>query len=85
MTAADTVLQQFEAIRRSGKTNMMDQGLVQRIAYEAEYYQLVTWIEDHDEGKYIEMAKLSQEVGYGDMENLPVDSVPEAIILEMEL
>jgi len=41
------VIAQYEAIRRSGLTNMFDKNMVQRIAYENEFYTLVTAIADN--------------------------------------
>lgn len=35
------------AIRDTGRTNMLDVPMVQRIAYELEYFDLVMFIEEH--------------------------------------
>jgi hypothetical protein len=43
----DTVREQILAIRDSGLTNMFDVNMVQRLAYEREYYELVLWLEGH--------------------------------------
>ena len=40
------IIAQYEAIRRLGQTNMFDKNMVQRIAYENRFYELVTAIED---------------------------------------
>ena len=40
------VIAQFEAVRQLGQTNMFDRNMVQRIAYENGFYELVTAIED---------------------------------------
>lgn len=40
------VIAQYEAIRRLGQTNMFDKNMVQRIAYENEFYELVEAIEE---------------------------------------
>ena len=43
----DTVRQQILAIRDSGLTNMFDVMMVQRLAYDKGYYELVCYLEDH--------------------------------------
>jgi hypothetical protein len=66
-----TVLQQQEAIRRSGRTNMLDVSAVQRIAYEAGFHELVTWIEQHSHTEYVDMASQASQQFRG--EDLDVD------------
>lgn len=43
------------AVRKTGKTNMFDAAAVQRIAYEMELFETVTFIEDHPKeyGRFI--------------------------------
>ena len=41
----DKVKEQILAVRDTGLTNMFDLRAVQRIAYEMEFYELVTFIE----------------------------------------
>jgi hypothetical protein len=41
------VKEQILAIRDTGLTNMFDLPVVQRLAYERDFYELVCWIEDH--------------------------------------
>lgn len=43
----DIVREQILAIRDSGRTNMFDTNVVQRLAYENGYYELVCYIEEH--------------------------------------
>ena len=43
----DIVREQILAIRDSGRTNMFDTNMVQRLAYENGYYELVCYIEEH--------------------------------------
>ena len=38
---------QILAIRDTGLTNMFDIGMVQRLAYERDFYELVLYLEDH--------------------------------------
>ncbi|AGM11869.1 hypothetical protein DNAM5_6 [Haloarcula californiae tailed virus 1] len=73
---------QFEAVRRSGKTNMLDKTTVQRIAYECEYFELVNFIEDADNGQYME--RLEQAADWFDnrQAGLPVEPVPETVTFE---
>ena len=42
-----TAWEQFLSIRDSGATNMFDFNMVQRLAYEQDYYELVNWMEEH--------------------------------------
>ena len=41
------VKEQIIAVRDSGKTNMFDTNMVQRIAFDNNYYELVMYIEEH--------------------------------------
>lgn len=41
------VMEGLEAVRLSGKTNMLDAPLVQRLAFEMDYVETVLWMEDH--------------------------------------
>ena len=82
--ATDQTLQEFEAIRRTGKTNMLEKGTVQKIAYECDYHSLVTYIEDHDNVKYLEMAEMAAKLYRGEDLHL-VDPVPDEITFEVSL
>lgn len=46
------IIEQILAIRDSGRTNMLDTIMVQRIAYDQGYYDLVVFMEEHRE-KYV--------------------------------
>ena len=43
----ETILNQILAIRETGLTNMFDIPMVQRLAFDRGFYELVTWLEDH--------------------------------------
>ena len=43
----DIVREQILSIRDSGHVNMFDTNMVQRLAYEKEYYELVCYVEEH--------------------------------------
>ncbi len=43
----DKVKEQILEIRDSGVTNMFDVTMVQRIAYERDFYELVLYLEEH--------------------------------------
>ena len=43
----EKVKEQILAIRDTGLTNMFDLPVVQRLAYERDYFELVTFLEDH--------------------------------------
>ncbi len=47
VTVPAEVLKGLEHVRRSGKTNMLDRLTVQYLAYHAEYFETVLWIEDN--------------------------------------
>ena len=83
--ASDKVMQQLEAVRRSGTTNMMDVNKVQVIAYKSDYYELVCFIEDSKPGEVIRALQQGVELGYREMDELPVDPVPERMTVEVDL
>ena len=37
----------IEAVRLSGKTNMLDAPMVQRLAFDMEHFETVVWMEEH--------------------------------------
>ncbi len=41
------IKEQILAMRDTGLTNMFDIGMVQRLAYERDFYELVLYLEDH--------------------------------------
>ena len=43
----ETIRNQILAIRDTGLTNMFDVHMVQRLAFERGFYELVTFIEEH--------------------------------------
>ena len=43
----ETIKKQILAIRDTGLTNMFDMNMVQRLAYERNFYELVAFIEEH--------------------------------------
>ena len=43
----DSVREQILTIRDTGLTNMFDIPIVQRLAYDREFYELVCWLEEH--------------------------------------
>ena len=43
----ETIRNQILAIRDMGLTNMFDVHMVQRLAYERNYFELVTFLEEH--------------------------------------
>jgi len=49
---SETVREQILKIRDTGLTNMFDLNTVQRIAYEMDFNELVTFIEE-ERGKYV--------------------------------
>jgi len=55
----EAVLSGIEAVRLSGKTNMLDIQMVQKIAFDMEYFEAVLWIEDN-----IELYKLGIFAGF---------------------
>ena len=43
----ETIKKQILAIRDTGLTNMFDTNMVQRLAYERNYFELVIFLEEH--------------------------------------
>ena len=43
----EKVKEQILAIRDTGLTNMFDIPMVQRLAFDRDFYELVLWLEDH--------------------------------------
>jgi len=43
----EKIREQILAIRDTGLTNMFDLPMVQRLAYERDFFELVSWLEDH--------------------------------------
>lgn len=43
----ETIKKQILAIRDTGLTNMFDVHMVQRLAYERNYFELVVFLEEH--------------------------------------
>ena len=41
------IKEQILAIRDAGRMNMFDVNMVQRLAFERDFYELVCWLEDH--------------------------------------
>ena len=54
-TRTEKIKEQILAIRDTGRTNMLDSNMVQVIANEMNFFELVIFIEDHREeyGKFI--------------------------------
>lgn len=63
----EKVRDQILAIRDTGLTNMFDLPVVQRLAYERGYYELVCWIEEHrkEYARFIMTGEAEQEDGNG--------------------
>ena len=47
MIMTDKVFRQLMDIRSGGKSNMLDVNMVRRLAFDAGYYELVMYIEEH--------------------------------------
>ena len=56
----DKVREQILAIRDTGLTNMFDISMVQRLAYERDFYDLVLWLEDHKK-EYVRFIMYGEE------------------------
>ena len=63
----EKVREQILAIRDTGLTNMFDLPMVQRLAYERGYYELVCWLEKHrkEYARFIMTGEAEQEDGNG--------------------
>ena len=60
MVMTDKVFRQIMDIRDSGLTNMYDINMVQRLAYERDYFELVNYIEEN-KGKYVHFISYGRE------------------------
>ena len=54
------VKEQILAIRDTGLTNMFDLPVVQRLAYERDFYELVCWLEDHQK-EYVRFIRTGED------------------------
>ena len=63
----EKVREQILAIRDTGLTNMFDLPVVQRLAYDRGYYELVCWMEDHRKEyvRFIMTGKTGREADNG--------------------
>ena len=51
---------QILIIRDTGRTNMFDVNMVQRLAFERDFYELVYWLEDHKK-EYVRFIMYGEE------------------------
>ena len=65
----ETIVNQYEAVRRSGQTNMLNKTAVQRIAFDNDLYELVNFIDGDDYGSLLQNYAELQELI--DEDNLP--------------
>ena len=56
----ETIKEQILVIRDTGLTNMFDVPMVQRLAYERDFYDLVLWLEDHKK-EYVRFIMYGEE------------------------
>ena len=56
----ETVKKQILTVRDTGLTNMFDINTVQRIAYEMDFYELVTFL-DEEKAKYVRFILTGEE------------------------
>ena len=56
----ETIKEQILAIRGTGLTNMFGIPMVQRLAYERDFYDLVLWLEDHKK-EYVRFIMYGEE------------------------
>ena len=61
MIMTDRVFKALMEIRDSGKTNMFDTNMVQRLAYDSGHYELVNYIEEHKK-EYVHFIMYGTEV-----------------------
>lgn len=57
----ETIKKQILAVRDTGRTNMFDLNAVQRIAYEMDFYELVTFLEE-EKAKYVRFILTGEEL-----------------------
>ena len=54
------IKEQILAIRDAGRMNMFDVNMVQRLAFERNFYELVCWLEDHKK-EYVRFIMYGEE------------------------
>ena len=54
------IKKQILIIRDTGRTNMFDVNMVQRLAFERDFYELVYWLEDHKK-EYVRLIMYGEE------------------------
>lgn len=54
------IKEQILAIRDAGRMNMFDVNMVQRLAFERYFYELVCWLEDHKK-EYVRFIMYGEE------------------------
>jgi len=54
------IKEQILGIRDAGRTNMFDVNMVQRLAFERDFYELVCWLEDHKK-EYVRFIMYGEE------------------------
>ena len=54
------IKEQILAIRDAGRTNMFDVNMVQRLAFERDFCELVYWLEDHKK-EYVRFIMYGEE------------------------
>ena len=54
------IKEQILAIRDTGRTNMFDVNMVQRMAFGRDFYELVYWLEDHKK-EYVRFIMYGEE------------------------
>ena len=62
----ETIKEQILEIRASGLTNMFDVNMVQRLAYERDFYELVNYLEENRKEYVDEIAAIFILQGYLD-------------------
>lgn len=56
----EKIKEQILAIRDTGLTNMIDVNMMQRLAFERDFYELVCWLEDHKK-EYVRFIMYGEE------------------------
>ena len=56
----DKIREQILAVRKTGRTNMFDIPMVQHIAYEMQFYELVIFLKEHRD-EYVRFILMGKE------------------------
>lgn len=85
--ARERALLQIEAVRRDGKTNMLDRKRVQAIAVAADLHELVILVDETSSNEWVDIIREATDKyrGVEDAVQDVLEEIPETVTIELEL